>query len=343
MNDLLNAMGQHNQSLSRPNVEEWRNWSWDEYLAYFLSYSAVRMRLHGEPSLASVLSDKDLRSFCEPIRQRLALKYNSASPIVSIQISAYNEELELLPTLVSYTCLMVDPGVAEIIVADNLSDDRTPRILEYCGVNSVRCGPKGLPFGRKAAYDRGFADSRYTWITDADTRVIAPFASHASLRSESTVLRTNVRHLDMHPEVLGVSTGAVVDAVHWSYRFLYRFVRRHGGATRVRSWCGCNHFIRTEALRSIGGIDTTIDRHEDRHRFWQLVRLAKRSGRRLSSAENNPEVVDPVYYSGRRFGTLMLVARHAITGYGRRQRLVLDEDGFPIFPKNESWGQVRRG
>lgn len=331
-----------NERLRRPRFDDWPTWDVDDYLAYFLSHEAMQARLRGERSSASLLTADELCRFCKPIRDRLTHLFNSERPRIAILIPAYNEEVELLPTLLGMTRLDIEPGIAELIVADNNSSDRTSAIIKQCGAKYALCTVRGLGHCRRAAYEAMAPGTEYVWITDADTRVLPPLFRCADLERKSTVLRTSCRYLDEHPDLLGVSTGAVPEGAHW----LFRTVRRLRLAMRksypLSCWSGANQFVRRWALDEIGGIDPSIESGEDHYRHFELARLGKRLGKGLHSANRYPALADPVYYSGRRYATLWLVLRHYVEAM-TRAKLKRDEFGYPIHEKKIDWRQIRLG
>jgi glycosyltransferase involved in cell wall biosynthesis len=333
---------QSRQRLRRPSLDGWRTWTYDDYLAYFLSKDAVRARLRGEPSPASRLSPDEFREFCLPIQAQLTGRFQSEKPRISVLIPAYNEEIELLPTLVAMSRMEIAPGIAELVIADNNSTDRTPAIIRNCGARYVLCTTKGVGHCRRAAYDAMTPGGEYVWLTDADTRVLPPLVTRADLGRGSTVLRTSYTHLDEHPDLLGISSGALPEGGHW----LFRAVRRTSLALRkshpFSCWAGYNQFVRRWALDEIGGIDPSIEFGDDHYRHYELARLGKRIGKGLSSANRDPALADPVYYSGRRYATLPLLLRHYVE-VARRPKPKRDEYGYPIHEKQVGWRQIRLG
>jgi glycosyltransferase involved in cell wall biosynthesis len=333
---------QANRRLRRPALAGWRTWTYEDYLAYFLSKDAVRARLRGEPSPASQLSAEEFREFCRPIHAQLTQRFCSEKPRISVLIPAFNEEIELLPSLVALILMAIASGVAELIIADNNSTDHTAAIIGNCGARYVLCTTKGVGHCRRAAYDAMAPGGEYVWLTDADTRVLPPLETLADLGRTSTVLHTCSAHLDEHPDLLGVSSGALPEGGHW----LFRAVRRTSLALKksrpFSCWAGYNQFVRRWALDEIGGIDPSIEFGDDHYRHYELARLGKRLGKGLSSANMNPALADPVYYSGRRYATLSLLLRHyaeVIT----RPKPQRDEHGYPIHEKQVAWRQIRLG
>lgn len=159
--------------LHRPPLYEWQSWNWEDYLAYFLSLDAAKARAQRrESNICEILSETQFVRFCEPIRERLAAKFNSNQPIVSIQMPARNDAMELLATLVSYTLLDIEPGVAELIVADNGSTDQTAEVIRRCGLKYAFSEQPGMGRARRAAYDAMAPSTEYVWLSDSDARVV---------------------------------------------------------------------------------------------------------------------------------------------------------------------------
>lgn len=328
------------RGLKRPDLKHWRQWQYADYLAYFLSAAAMQRRLRVDVSPAAALSADEFTEFCRPIRDRIQQLFSAPAPRVAITLPAYNEEVELLPTLVSLTCLRVPDGGAEVVVADNRSTDRTAAIINNCGAKYVWCETPGVGYCRQAAYSAISPSAEYVWLTDADSRVIPPLRSSADLTATSTILETSVRYLDANEVVLGISTGGVPEGGHWMYMGARRLSVACGRSKPYSCWAGYNQFVRRWALDEIGGIDPTVEFGDDHFRHYELARLGKRLKKQLHSAHSHAALCDPVYYSGRRYATLKLLIQH---GREVRQRPTLpkDEYGYPIHPRNVPWRQIR--
>lgn len=323
-------------TLRRPLLSTWRKWDWDDYLAYFLSYEAAKARAQGKDvSVAAALGPRDFLKFCKPIRTRLAKKFAGTSPCLSIQLPARNEEVELLATLVSYTLLDIEDGVAEIVVADNASTDATPDIIHACGVKYAFAATPGMGKARRAAYEAMAKSAVYIWLTDCDARAVRPRRCAADLHTPGSILRTNKTALDERPNVVGLSTGIVYEYSHPLFRCLRCVAVALGRAPRIHCWTGANQFLRRAALDAIGGIHPDIpyrDR-EDHQRMYELARYAKSVQQHMLSAATDACLLDPVYHSGRRRARLRDVLR-AFARQRSSPRAPRDRYGFPVHPKD---------
>lgn len=321
--------------LHRPNVSDWRHWSWDDYLTYFLCLEAAKARARQcEVNICKVLGEQEFRTFCEPIRALLVDKFSAARPIVSIQMPARNDAMELLATLVSYTLLEVGPGTAELIVADNASTDETPLVIEACGVRRAYAAIPGMGKARRAAFDLMSRDAEFVWLTDSDARTVPPMEYWGGCKTRSSILTTNLRILSARPDVVGLSTGIVYEYVHPMFAFLRRIFVRLGRAPRIHAWTGPNQFIRRPALDAIGGIHPDIPYRcrEDHQRMYELARYAKPRGLHMLSAASDPTLYDPVYHSGRNRGTFLDIAKLAKQFFRKRPPLLKDRFGWPVHP-----------
>jgi len=319
----------------RPDPRDWRSWSWDDYLSYFLSRDAAKSRAkQREPNICKIIGETEFRRFCEPIRKRITAKFSANSPVVSIQMPTRNDAMELLATIISYTVLDVAPGEAELIVSDNASTDETPLVIEACGVKSAYASIPGMGKARRAAYDSMAPTVEFVWLTDCDARVVAPL-NHNRLSTRSTILRTNLTTLIERKDVIGLSTGITYEYTHPLFRVLRTVALIVGKAPRVHAWTGPNQFIRRSALDAIGGIhpDIPYRSREDHQRMYELARYAKPRGLHMLSAAHDSSLYDPVYHSGRRRGTirdLIMLLRRG------RQKIELPRDkyGWPIHPRD---------
>lgn len=121
--------------------------------------------------------------------------------MISVVIPALNEEAAISPTLEALQDL---PGVAEIIVADGGSLDRTTEIARSAGARVVKCergrGPQ-LHAGALAA------EGEVLWFVHADTRV--------GPRASERVLETLA-----NPGVVGGTFTLSFDGDAWSSRVM---------------------------------------------------------------------------------------------------------------------------
>lgn len=323
--------------LRRPPLFEWRSWSWEDYLAYFLSFDAAKSRAKKrEVNIVSVIGERDFHKFCEPIRERLMEKFCGSQPQVSIQMPARNDAMELLATLVSYTLLNINPGLAELIVVDNGSEDGTDFVISSCGVKGGKCQEKGIGKARAAAYMLTSKSVEIVWLTDCDTRTICPLNTRSRTGSlESSVFSTVITHFTQNPRTIGLSTGWRYEYAHPVFWIIRSALVAIGRAPRIHAWSGPNQTFRRCAIDAIGGIHLDFQHRDrdDHQRAYEIARWAKQKGYNLESAATNLALYDPMYHSGRNRGTLKDVFR-AVRQGSHRPRLPRDKFGFPIDPRD---------
>ena len=295
-----------------PEMTDWRAWSYDDHVRYYLSLEGIKKRdAKAIPALPP--ADASLEAFCAPIREKIEAQYSAPEPEVSVQLIAYNEEAELVATLLSYTLLDQTGTSCELIVVDNNSTDRTAAIVRACGARYVSCTEAaGPPFARKAGLAATHPAARYLFMSDGDTRVTRPFDPAREARPPlATVVTTSLGFIREHPTMVGLSTGITFEYTHPVHRLVREAAARAGRAKALSCWAGANQFVLKEALVESGGIDTSVLFGEDHQRHYQIARWAKTKRLHMSSANANPdELTDPVYTSGRRFATLPNVLRH---------------------------------
>ena len=326
--------------LSTPKLENWRSWSYEDYLRYFLSLKAAKKRLRPAVTPTSIFSNIELKNFCKPIKKRIKLLYGGNNPCVSIIIPAYNEESELLPTIVSFTRLSIKPDMAELIIVDNNSTDRTAEIIKYCGAKYVFYPKRKAANARAAGFAKSAETAEYIWFVDADTRVIAPLRFEKDLHKKSSILQTSLDYLDQNPDMIGVSTGALFETAHWSYLVIHKVALILRLTHRLSCFSGRNQFIRKNAIKAIGGIDTSVDFRDDQHLHISLARYAKKKHLHLDNANRNSSLEDPVYSSGRRHGSLANTLRGLFKTF-MQPKLKRDKYNYPLHPKNVKWKNIR--
>lgn len=293
-----------------PNSTDWKKWDYSEYIKYFLSKRAAKRRLKGKGFPLDILSKNQLVKFCNPIKKRIHKKYGNKKPNVSINIAAYNEELQILPTLISYTLLECGRDLAELVIVDNNSEDRTAEIAESCGVKLVKCKKKGLHYARKAGLDSAYEDAEYIWMSDADVRVVPPVEKKKNLKRKGTPFKTSYTYLEKNVSTAGVSSGALTESSHWLYDITHNLALALNMTNKYSCWSGPNQFMRKWALEESGGINLEMgSSSEDHIRHYQLARWAKKNNMQLSSANMNRDLEDPVYHSGRRVGSARKVIK----------------------------------
>jgi glycosyltransferase involved in cell wall biosynthesis len=91
---------------------------------------------------------------------------NSGQPLVSINIIAWNEELNILRTLSSLSNLKSSYPL-EFIFVDNNSTDKTAEIIRRCGLSPISELKQGYGFARQTALEN--SKGKYILTGDADT------------------------------------------------------------------------------------------------------------------------------------------------------------------------------
>lgn len=176
-------------------------------------------------------------------------KQRNTSVRLSIIISAHDEEKYIAPCLEAVLAeLTVNDGV-DILVVDNASDDRTGEIANsYPGVRVVKEPCKGLTRARQRGLQE--ANGAILAYIDADTRMPPGWVRRvleAFTREETLVCISGP--FDYYD---ATRTEAAFVRLYW--RVLAAPAYRLTGFMVV----GGNFAVRADALRRIGGFDTTI-------------------------------------------------------------------------------------
>ncbi len=93
----------------------------------------------------------------------------SESPLVSVNIIAWNEESNILRNLSSLSA-MKSAHAVEYVYVDNNSKDKTSEIIRMCGITPVSETKQGYGFARQAALE----NSHGTYILTGDSDTIYP-------------------------------------------------------------------------------------------------------------------------------------------------------------------------
>lgn len=109
----------------------------------------------------SELSNEEI----DDLRQRLN-RFKSDAPLVTVAITAWNEEKRIFKTLSSLADSTTDKAV-EIIVINNNSTDSTQDILDALGVKNFFEPKQGISFTRQCGLDN--SKGKYHLCADSDT------------------------------------------------------------------------------------------------------------------------------------------------------------------------------
>lgn len=175
---------------------------------------------------------------------------------ISIVIPAFNEEKYIGPCLASLTA-HGGGAIGEILVVDNASTDGTAvAAAKFPGVRVIREERKGPSFARQ----RGFEEARSPLLCfiDADCRITPEWIKVAE------------REWSRHPEMVCLSgpyayTADDLPSVFqriFAWVFWFMIAPVTAAITRF-AVTGGNVMLRTDALKSIGGIDTSIPFYGD--------------------------------------------------------------------------------
>ena len=193
-------------------------------------------------------------------------KLNSAEPLVSINIIAWNEEKNILRTLSSLSEIKSKYPV-EVIVVDNNSVDRTSEIIRRCGLTPVHEKKQGYGFARQAALQA--SKGKIILTGDSDT-IYLPGWVDAMVKNmvEQKAIATFGSYAFIPPADTSRFSLAVYEQLRNFNHFFKRISRPH------LSVVGMNFgFLRKDALE-IGFVKENI-RGEDGRMAFELAKRGK--------------------------------------------------------------------
>lgn len=313
----------------RPRIE----FNMVELLRKYHSHSAAKRRLTATRLEDAYGDFKSVSVDCALIGRLASEVLDYDRPRVSIVVPAYNEEVELIPTILTFLFGIAATAIpVEIIGVDNRSTDESRQLLDTMGIKVVDCDVPGLRYARAAGLAACGESSEYVWLVDADTRLLPPNKSTASSWLELNPLDVSYRQLEENPRCIATSTGVVFEYQRGLRRVLRQLRLITKGGLPYSCWSGANQFIRKAALLAIGGIDLEVDGGEDHHRIFELMRYARRHDLYLRGADREKNLLAPVYTSDRRNASLKQIIRNAHQ-QARKPRLNKDAYGLPVHQK----------
>lgn len=183
---------------------------------------------------------------------------------ISVVIPAYNEEKYIANVLKTVSSQDYPKENYEVIVVDNNSDDKTSEIAKSLAATVIPCLTRGVSAARQCGVER--AQGEIIAFTDADAFLPKKWL----LRIESEMRGSGLIAFGgpMEPKDAGVFT---------VFLFLIYdiFVKINQLFGRHLLW-GNNFAVRRDAIKAIGGFNTSLSTSED----WELcLRLAKKYGK----------------------------------------------------------------
>lgn len=254
-------------------------------------------------------SAEGLTCFLSEVRKKVGLLYGEENPRVAVVIPCFNEEREILSTLLSYLVGPAPRYPTELLCVDNNSTDRTPSIAEACGVRVIQCQEQGLPYARRAGVLNASPGVEYVVLTDADSRTESPetldrWMSTPSACPESRLFfDIAIDYMERFPGTVGVSTGIRIERRPRIVAGIRALLRPFVSIRETSFWTGPNQVWLRSALKSSGAMEVEFPNREDHRRMHMVNKWASATGKRLVSGADEAAVLHPVYASGRRFNS----------------------------------------
>jgi len=189
--------------------------------------------------------------FMEQLKNDLN-KFHTENPLVSIVIPAWNEEKNLVRTLLSLSKMTLSYPT-ELIVANNNSTDRTQELLNRLEVRSIQATTQGISYARQA----GMEASKGIYILSADSDSIYP----------KNWIDPHVEQLK-NPEIScvygtysflpSVSSRLTLAAYETIARSFFAIKRKHRECVNVM---GFNFSFKKEDCLKVGGYFHDLQRH----------------------------------------------------------------------------------
>ncbi|NCI45537.1 glycosyltransferase family 2 protein [Sediminibacterium soli] len=194
-------------------------------------------------------------------------RLNKGEPEVSVVIPAYNEESNIVKTLLSLASNTTGRSV-EIIVVDNNSKDRTAELIRTCGVGYVLETEQGITPAR----NRGLREAKGKYILNADADTLYP--SHW-IEAMTAPLAGNPDLALTYGRFSFIPVGSTGRNTYFFYEYItdmVRTVHRHIREEAVNVY-GFNSGFRREQGLAVDGFHHPPGTNED---GWLALKLRNR-------------------------------------------------------------------
>lgn len=190
----------------------------------------------------------------------------SSSPLISIVIPAYNEEENILKTLLSLSKTSTEHAL-EVIVVNNNSNDKTEELINVCGVKCVNETKQGITVARNA----GLSVAKGKYIMNADADTIYPINW---IDDMITPLITSNDIALTYGRFSFLPTEKTSRILYFFYEYLSdfnRYINRSFKEEALNVY-GFNSACRREQCLSVGGFTHPVGTNED---GWLAIKLRK--------------------------------------------------------------------
>jgi glycosyltransferase involved in cell wall biosynthesis len=203
-------------------------------------------------------------------------------PEVSIVIPAYNEEANIVRTLLSL-CSNKTSLAVEIIVVDNNSSDATAELVRSCGIPCIA----ELTQGITPARNKGLSEARGTYVLNADADSIYP----ASWIDDMVLPLKKDRGVALTYGTFSfIPTGATGRPVLFLYEYMADFSRMINRVFKDEAVnvYGFNSGFRREQGLSVGGFNHPPGTNED---GWLALKLRNKGYGKLQRVNRRRSLV----------------------------------------------------
>ena len=203
----------------------------------------------------------------DEIRQKLQ-DIQSDDPVITIGLIAYNEENYILATLASLANTVCKYPF-ELLVVNNNSTDDTQRILDRCGVRSIKETQQGYPFARQA----GLQNARGKYFISGDTDTIYQ-SKWVELLARPLIEKESVNCTYSLHAFYTDEKRYPFSLQFYQYAKLFSIYSKNFSRPQLNCG-GASMAFRVESARRFGGYNTKIVRGSDGYIALQLSETGK--------------------------------------------------------------------